>query len=78
MQNQNIGADIVLSGDDIQQRLENTDDPEIFKPDTWVGTGLKEASYALRVANNQLMMTAYSTSKTTHSLEPTSKSARAE
>ena len=47
---------MVLSGDDIQQRLENTDDPEIFKPDTWVGTGLKEASYALRVANNQLMI----------------------
>ena len=46
-----------MSGAHIQQRLEDKGTPpEIFKPDTWVPSGLKEASYALRVANDQLMI----------------------
>ena len=48
---------MVLSGTHIQQRLEDKGTPpEIFKPDTWVPSGLKESSYALRVANDQLMI----------------------
>ena len=48
---------MVLSGAHIRQRLDDQGaPPEIFKPDTWVPSGLKEASYALRVANDQLMI----------------------
>ena len=46
---------MVLSGDEIRKRLTG-DPPEIFIFDSWVEDGFKEASYALRVAYDVLMV----------------------
>ena len=46
---------MVLSGDEIRKRLTG-DPPDIFIPDSWVEDGFKEASYALRVADDELMI----------------------
>ena len=48
---------MILNGDQIRQRCESESaDPEIFKPRTWSPSGFREASYALRVANDELMI----------------------
>ena len=44
---------MILSGNDIRKRLE---DGDIFKKDTWDLNLVKEASYALRVANDGLLL----------------------
>ena len=44
---------MILSGDAIRARL---NDGEIFRKDTWDEKHLKEASYALRVAPDGLML----------------------
>ena len=44
---------MILSGEEIHRRLKNG---EIFRMDTWEKGCLKEASYALRVANDGLML----------------------
>ena len=48
---------MILNGDQIRERCEDeSSPPEIFKPDTWVGSGFMEASYVLRVATDQVMI----------------------
>ena len=47
---------MILNGDQIRERCEEASSPEIFKPDTWVASGFKEASYVLRVATDQVMI----------------------
>ena len=44
---------MILSGEEIRERL---NDGEIFRKDTWVGESIREASYALRVARDGLML----------------------
>ena len=46
---------MILAGYEIQRRCE-ANPPEIFNPGTWLPNGFKEASYALRVASDQLMI----------------------
>ena len=48
---------MILNGDQIRQRCDpESSDPEIFKPCTWTPSGFMEASYALRVASDELMI----------------------
>ena len=48
---------MILSGDQMQRRCDwVTSSPEIFKPCTWIDSGFKEASYALRAANDEVMV----------------------
>lgn len=48
---------MILSGDQLQRRCDpGSSPPEIFKPSTWIPSGFKEASYALRVAADELMI----------------------
>ena len=47
------GEVVILSNKKILNRLENG---EVFKNETWDPTSVKEASYALRVASDGLIM----------------------
>ena len=48
---------MILNGDQIRQRCEpESSDPEIFKSCTWTPSSFMEASYALRVASDELMI----------------------
>lgn len=48
---------MILNGDQIRQRCEpGSSDPKIFKPSSWTPSGFMEASYALRVASDELMI----------------------